>query len=133
MAGSYDPSIYDATIPASLLGDVEWYRRKARECGGPVLELGAGTGRVALRLGRDGIAVHALDCNAEMLGALRRKVEAELTRTFLPRLELSYLYPSDIRRLLADAGFRSIDIHDGFDERPFQRDTDELVVEAGVD
>jgi SAM-dependent methyltransferase len=255
----YDPAIYDATIPASFQGDIDWYRQKARECGGPVLELGAGTGRITLKLAQDGVAVHALECDAAMLAALRRKVAAEaadvrarievvdadmrtfelherftlviapfrallhnltdddhlacfrrvrahlrphgrfafnvfhpslefmsqhagplagvwrwastterpdgvsivrsdanrydtvnrrihsllryeeyastgaLTRTFLHRLELSYLYPSDIRRLLQEAGFRSIDIRGGFDGRVFERDTDELVVEAGFD
>jgi SAM-dependent methyltransferase len=259
MPGSYDPAIYDATIPASFFGDVDWYRKKARECGGPVLELGAGTGRVTLKLAHDGIRVHALECDSGMLGALRRKIAAEsddvrarisvvdadmrtfelaerfalviapfrallhnltdeehlacfqrvrahlqphgrfafnvfhpsldfmsqhagsfagvwrwattteradgvaivrsdanrydtvnrrihsllryeeyasdgtLTRTHLHRLELSYLYPSDIKRLLQEAGFRSIDIRGGFDERAFTRDTDELVVDAGLD
>lgn len=259
MSNGYDASIYDATIPASFFGDVDWYRRKARECGGPVLELGAGTGRITLKLAQDGIAVHALECESGMLSALRRKVAAEaddvrarisvvdadmrsfelderfalviapfrallhnltdeehlacfrrvrahlrphgrfafnvfhpslefmsqhanafagvwrwattteradggsivrsdanrydtvnrrihsllryeeyasdgtLTRTHLHRLELSYLYPADINRLLAAAGFRSIDIRGGFDERAFERDTDELVVQAGLD
>ena len=59
--------------------------------------------------------------------------DGALTRTFLHRLELSYLYPSDIRRLLQAARFTSIDIRGGFDQRPFERDTDELVVEAGID
>jgi hypothetical protein len=45
---SYTPDLYDLVTPASFRGDAEWYCRKARECGGPVLELGAGTGRVTL-------------------------------------------------------------------------------------
>ena len=53
-----------------------------------------------------------------------------LTRTSLHRLELAYLYPPDIRRLLKDAGFQSIQIVGGFDGRPFEHDTDELVIEA---
>ncbi|HEY7189102.1 MAG TPA: class I SAM-dependent methyltransferase, partial [Vicinamibacterales bacterium] len=77
MPGTYDPSIYDATIPSTFFGDVDWYRQKARECGGPVLELGAGTGRITLRLAQDGIGVHALDSDGEMLSALRRKIAAE--------------------------------------------------------
>jgi hypothetical protein len=59
--------------------------------------------------------------------------DGNLKRTFLHRLELSYLYPADIRRLLEKAGFRSIQIWGGFDGRPFEKDTDELVVEAGCD
>jgi SAM-dependent methyltransferase len=254
----YEPEIYDAVTPASFAGDVEWYRRKAREYGGPVLELGAGTGRITLPLAQDGITVHALDADAGMLEALGGKlsrqpgevrervtiVEADmrsfdlpqrfalviapfraflhnvsdqdqiaclarvrahlrpggafalnvfhpsleymsanagpltsvwrargvfdrpdggcivrseatrydtvhqrlhslhryeeyaadgtLTRTSLHRLELAYLYPSDIERLLHEAGFASIRIAGGFDDRPFANDTDELVVEARV-
>jgi SAM-dependent methyltransferase len=259
MNSPYEPHLYDIVTPETFHGDVAWYRRKARECGGPVLELGAGTGRIALALASDGVSVHALDADPGMLAALRRKVAAQpnevqsrivivdadmrsfqlrerfaliiapfrvllhnlteddqlacfrrvrehmrpgghfafnvfhpaleymaqhsgplagvwrwvgtfegrdgawvvrseanrydtvrrrvhsqhryeeygsdgtLRRTFLHRLELSYLYPSDISRLLETAGFGSVQIWGGFDGRPFERDTDELVVEAGCD
>ncbi|MFN7984372.1 MAG: methyltransferase domain-containing protein [Vicinamibacterales bacterium] len=53
-----------------------------------------------------------------------------LTRSTLHSFTLSYLYPSDIQHLLADAGFEDITIYGGFDERPFERDADELVVTA---
>jgi hypothetical protein len=46
------------------------------------------------------------------------------------RIELAYLYPSDIERLLRSAGFREIAIKGGFDGREFTRDGEELVVEA---
>jgi len=257
--GRYQGDLYDIFTPPSFRGDVEWYRRQARECGGPVLELGAGTGRVTLALARDGIDVHALDSEPEMLRSLRRKLDGEspevrarvtivegdmrtfelaerfalvlapfrvllhnlteaehlacfgrvrehlrpegrfafnvfhpslefmahhagplagvwrltgtvdledgscvtrseanrydtvqrrihgvhrydeyaasgtLTRTSLLRLELSYLYPSDIRRLLGDAGFRSVQIVGDFDGRPLINDTDEVVVVAAID
>jgi SAM-dependent methyltransferase len=256
MHSPYDPALYDFTTPSTFRGDVEWYRRKARESGGPVLELGAGTGRVSLVIASDGIVVHALDADRGMLEALRRKVGAApgkirthvvtvesdmrtfeiherfalviapfrallhnlteedflacfrrvhehlrpggrfafnvfhpsleymaqnagalagvwrwtdttataeggrivrseanrydtvrrrvhsqhryeqyaadgtLQRTFLHALELSYLYPADITRLLQAAGFESIQIAGGFDGRAFSNDADELVVEA---
>jgi hypothetical protein len=53
-----------------------------------------------------------------------------LTRTSLHRLQLAYLYPPDLRRLLKQAGFQSVQIAGGFDGRPFEKDTDELVIEA---
>jgi hypothetical protein len=56
-----------------------------------------------------------------------------LTRTHLHRLDLAYLYPGDIKRLLMQSGFRSVQIAGGFDGRPFANDADELVVEAAVD
>jgi hypothetical protein len=56
-----------------------------------------------------------------------------LTRMSLHRLQLAYLYPPDIRRLLKDAGFQSIQIAGGFDGRPFEHHTNEPVIEATVD
>jgi len=70
---SYNPELYDAVTPASVQGDVAWYRRKAKECGGPVLELGAGTGRITLGIAQDGVPIHALDASQCMLDALRGK------------------------------------------------------------
>lgn len=46
------------------------------------------------------------------------------------RLQLGYLYPNDVRRLLTDAGFTDITIHGDFTGREFSRDGDELVVVA---
>jgi SAM-dependent methyltransferase len=255
----YRSDLYDLITPPVFRGDVAWYRRLARECGGPVLELGAGTGRVTLPLAEDGIAVHALDIEADMLNGLMRKLNEQpaevrarvtivendmrtfhlaerfalviapfrallhnlsdaehlacfrqvrdhlrpggrfafnvfhpslefmaqhagalagawrhigifdredgsyvarsdaarydtvhqrvhavnrydeyaadgtLMRTSLLRLELSYLYSSDIRRLLHEAGFGSIQIWGSFEERPLQHDSDELVVVAAID
>jgi SAM-dependent methyltransferase len=73
----YHPDLYDIVTPASFRGDAEWYRAKARECGGPVLELGAGTGRITLALAADGVQVHALDASAEMLDTLRKKLATQ--------------------------------------------------------
>ena len=258
MNSPYDPKLYDL-VTVGAVHDIDWYLRKAQECGGSVLELGAGTGRITLALAHGGVMVHALDSDPRMLAALQQKISAQprevrerivtingdmrafqlterfalviapfrallhnlteeehlacfrcvrqhlgtggrfafnvfhpslefmaqnagalagvwrwagtfegddgawiirseanrydtvrrrvhsqhryeeyapdgtLTRTFLHRLELSYLYPADIRRLLERTGFRSVQIGGGFDGRPFERDTDELVVEAGCD
>jgi SAM-dependent methyltransferase len=254
----YHPDLYDLVTPASFRGDAEWYRAKARECGGPVLELGAGTGRITLQIAEDGVVVHALDADAAMLALLRRKLAAlppderdrvvlingdmrtftsterfplviapfraflhnlteqdqlasldrirehlapggrfafnvfhpsleymahhvgamagvwrwvgtfaradggrvvrseanrydtarqrvhsqhrydeygpdgTLERSSLQDLHLAYLYPPDLRRLLNQAGFRSVQICGGFDGRRFENDTDELVIEASM-
>jgi len=55
--------------------DLPLWRGLAREAVGPVLEVGAGTGRVALRLARDGHAVTALDRDADLLAALAGRAE----------------------------------------------------------
>ena len=252
---TYQAQLYDVVHSESVGGDVDWYRRKARESGGPVLELGAGTGRITLPIARDGVEVYALDASPPMLDALSAKLQGEpdelrarvhvvpgdfrrfalperfplviapfraflhnateedqlaclarvhehlapggtfalnffhpsidymswsagamrgvwrwggtweypggfvvrseanqydgvrrvvqslhryeeygedgtLVRTSVHRLELALLYPADIRRLLAAAGFRSVTISGGFDGRELSSDTDELVVEA---
>lgn len=252
----YDPAFYDIVHTGSFLDDLDWYRARAREAGGPVLELGAGTGRITIPMAQDGASVCALDADAAMLAALRRRLGAlpadvqarvttvagdmrsfqldrrfalviapfraflhnvtpddqaacvqrvyahlepggrfafnvfhpsleymarnagalagvwrwsathalpgdghvlvseanhydtvrrrvhsvhryelydpagTLTRTFLQRLDLAYLYPADIRQLLERAGFGAIEIHGDFHGRPFQNDADELVIVA---
>jgi hypothetical protein len=59
--------------------------------------------------------------------------DGALINSTLHRLELAYLYPADIRRLLTPAGFQNITIAGGFAGRELSRDTDELVVEASVE
>jgi len=253
---SYQPDLYDVVTTPTLQGDVEWYCDKARLSGGPVLELGAGTGRVTLPMAAAGVSVHALDAHSGMLALLRSKIadqapevqsritvvqgdmrtfdlderfalivwpfraflhnlteadqlaclsrvrkhltpngrfafnvfhpsltfmaqhtgalagvwrwrsthefpsggwvvlseathydtvlqrvhslqryevyrqDGTLERTSMFRIELAYLYPSDIQRLLSAAGFRAVTIKGGFDGREFTRDDDELVIEA---
>ena len=53
-----------------------------------------------------------------------------LERTSMLRLELAYLYPSDLRRLLESAGFTDVTISGGFDGQAFTQEGQELVVEA---
>jgi SAM-dependent methyltransferase len=53
--------------------DLPLWRELAREAGGPVLDVGAGTGRVALELARAGHDVTALDIDAELLAVLRER------------------------------------------------------------
>jgi len=239
-----------------LQGDVEWYRRKAVESGGPVLELGAGTGRITIPIAEAGVRVSALDLDDGMLGRLRQKAaglpadvqrrigvhhgdmrtftldeqfaliiipfraflhnltrddqlatlrrahahlrpggevalnvfhpsleymaanagayagvwrwrktltlpdggfvvyseasrydtvhqrlesmlrteefgaDGDLRLTHMMHLELAYIYPADIRSLLADCGFEAPRISGDFRGRAFERDGDELVVEA---
>jgi SAM-dependent methyltransferase len=54
--------------------DVPFWRNLARGAGGPVLELGCGTGRIALPLGRAGVPVVGIDRSAPMLAYARRRI-----------------------------------------------------------
>ena len=57
--------------------DLPLWRALAREAGGPILDVGAGTGRVALHLTRAGHAVIALDRDRHLLAALHERAVAE--------------------------------------------------------
>jgi SAM-dependent methyltransferase len=73
--GNITARYYDAaygSVP-TLGPDVEFYRALAREAGGPVLELGCGTGRALLAIAADGIPCTGVDQSPAMLNALRAK------------------------------------------------------------
>jgi SAM-dependent methyltransferase len=53
--------------------DLPVWRSLAARHGGPILDVGAGTGRVALDLARAGHAVWALDLDPVLVGALRQR------------------------------------------------------------
>jgi len=55
--------------------DISWYRALASDRGGPVLELGCGTGRVALALAADRVEVVGVDISEAMLAIARERSE----------------------------------------------------------
>jgi SAM-dependent methyltransferase len=57
--------------------DLQLWRELAAAAGGPLLELGAGTGRVALDLARRGHEVVALDHDPSLLAALQDRARGE--------------------------------------------------------
>jgi methylation protein MtfA len=67
---------YDA-VTAADEHDLPAYHEAAERHGGPVLELAAGSGRIALPLARAGVDVVAIDLSADMLAALAQRVAAE--------------------------------------------------------
>jgi ubiquinone/menaquinone biosynthesis C-methylase UbiE len=66
------PEYYD-WISTGLDGDIAYYVGLAQKSGGPVLELGCGTGRCSLAIARTGIEVTGLDLSPEMLHRARKK------------------------------------------------------------
>lgn len=83
--------LYDAlnAAPPPMKGDVEFYLRQARSTGGPVLELGVGTGRVAGPLHRAGVEIVGLDRSRYMLDIARRKFPGlALVRGDMARFDL---------------------------------------------
>lgn len=65
---------YDLLTAA--VADIPFYLEEARSCGGPVLELGCGTGRVTLPLAGAGLEVVGLDRSPDMLARAEEKLAA---------------------------------------------------------
>jgi SAM-dependent methyltransferase len=66
---------YDFDYERRMRKDLPFYRDCAEEGGGPVLELGAGTGRVTARLAREGFDVVGVEISKAMLELARRRIE----------------------------------------------------------
>lgn len=69
--------LYDHVVPYRDRTDIDFYVELARKSGGPVLELGCGTGRVLLPIARAGIDIVGLDLSPYMLDVCRKKRERE--------------------------------------------------------
>src|SRR5581483_5822160 len=59
----------------SVVEDVAFYVELAKESGGPVLELGVGTGRIAIPTAAAGIEVVGIDTSPGMLEVAREAAE----------------------------------------------------------
>ena len=88
---SYERSAryYDAAYAAqkSLGPDARFYEQLAVETGGPVLELGCGTGRVLLPIAARGLACTGIDASPAMLAQLCTKPGARGITTAVARME----------------------------------------------
>ncbi|MBC8133768.1 MAG: class I SAM-dependent methyltransferase [Deltaproteobacteria bacterium] len=91
--------------------DIAFYRMLADERQGPVLDLGCGTGRLAVPLARDGHSVVGVDLSAAMLA----RAAARLRRLARPAANRCLLVRGDLRALpmrghfpLAIAAFHTV-------------------------
>ena len=83
---AYHRAFYDCYF-TGVEGDVQFYVEEAQEAGGPVLEIGCGTGRILLPTARAGVDIVGLEPMASQLEVLREKA-AELPDEAARRLEL---------------------------------------------
>ena len=99
----FDPAVVDPAVDflADLAGD------------GAALELGIGTGRIAVPLSRRGVRVHGIDLSPQMVAQLRAKPGAEgigvtvgdfATATVDGRFSLAYLVFNTINNLTTQDG-----------------------------
>ena len=85
---SLGTEIYDALAELLIAGspvegDAEFYVQQARRWGGPVLDIGCGTGRIGIALAEQEVDVVGLDLSAPMLRIAERKrasLPAEIAR-----------------------------------------------------
>src|SRR4029077_8221826 len=98
---------YDEDMGRNTSGlDILWYVSLAAKAhatlGGPVLELGAGTGRITLPLAARGLTVWAVDRSRPMLAELLKKaLAAELERQL-------HLMTADIGLLKLNQAFAAV-------------------------
>lgn len=69
--------LYDQVGPYRDRPDVAYYVAAAKTAGGPVLELGCGTGRVLIPTARAGVEIVGLDASTAMLSECRAKLDQE--------------------------------------------------------
>jgi SAM-dependent methyltransferase len=112
--GSYAfvADLYDWVIPYRERSDVAFFVEAAKKSGGPVLEVGCGTGRVLVPLARAGVEVVGLDLSPQMLDVCRETLRQE-TLAVQSRAEL---IEADMRTFELGRTFRLITLP----FRPFQ-------------
>jgi SAM-dependent methyltransferase len=102
---SFIADFYDhSPVVAGRAQDIAFYRDAARESGDPVLELGCGTGRVALALAEAGCRVTGLDLSQRMLDRCAEK-RAALPPEVRKRV---HLVQGDMTRFDLDEKFRLV-------------------------
>jgi SAM-dependent methyltransferase len=103
IAGLYDP------WSRSVTEDVDFYVAEARKAGGPVVELGVGTGRIAVPTALAGVPVIGVDSSQAMLDVCRARAQSAGVGDLLD-LRVGDLRrpPVDERVRLVTAPFRAL-------------------------
>ena len=116
-AGGYDEygfiaDLYDFVRPYRDRQDVAFFVDAAKECGGPVLEIGCGTGRVLIPTALADVDIVGLDLSSHMLGVCRQRLAQE-SGTVQSRVQL---VQADMRNFNLERTFHLITVP----FRPFQ-------------
>ena len=94
-------NLYDHIPPYRDRPDVPFYLESARASGGPILELGCGTGRLLIPMIRAGLSVTGLDISPNMLRVCINKIIADPTLPTPP----FHLVLGDMRDFRLDSVF----------------------------
>lgn len=101
--GELSTKLYEITKPVgySMSGDIEYYYEKLKNRPGPVLEAGAGTGRMLIPFLKEGITIDGVDISAEMLEQCKvnmqeHQVHTNLFNQDLLQLDLKQAYQTII-------------------------------------
>jgi SAM-dependent methyltransferase len=99
-------SVYDDMHPGVLPTDGSVQLLTELAGPGPLLELGVGTGRLAIPLAERGVEVHGIDCSPAMLARLAAKPGGQRVRTVLGDLgEVDLGVPCSVVVIAADTLF----------------------------
>lgn len=77
MVNSSFAELYDYVVPYRERQDVDFFVEMARRSGGPVLEVGCGTGRILIPTAKAGIEIVGLDASPLMLEVCRKKLSSQ--------------------------------------------------------
>ena len=82
LTGGYDEyafiaDLYDHVIPYRTRPDVDFFVEAAQASGGPVLELGCGTGRILIPTARAGVDIVGVDLSQHMLQVCQKRLVSE--------------------------------------------------------
>ncbi len=94
---------YDFDYERRFRADLPYYLARVREGGGPVLELGAGTGRISAHLAKAGYDVVGVDLSREML----KRAEARKARLGEAGKRLRFVH-GDMSRLTVRGKFGTV-------------------------
>jgi SAM-dependent methyltransferase len=104
---------YDHVVPYSERQDVAFFVEMAQQSGGPVLEIGCGTGRVLIPTARTGVEIVGLDASPAMLDICKQRLSGEPDNV---RAKVLQLAEGDMRRFDLGRQFALVTIP----FRPFQ-------------
>jgi len=114
-AGGYEgliAELYDYVGPYRARADIAFFVEAATKAGGPVLEVGCGTGRVLIPTARAGVDVVGLDASPDMLAVCRQRLRDEPAGVH----SRVTLVQADMRRFALEREFTLVTIP----FRPFQ-------------